>query len=149
MAKVGVKVELNTKKILNKVDNDKVGLFSAHEWKRLINPYTPHRTGALERTVEYKPWKIKYKVPYARYQYYGVLYVDPLYKVGGFTKDGGITWFSRPGITKVATSTPLNYLKDHNPMATSKWDQAAEKAGQKEKLIRAINKYINRIQGGS
>lgn len=140
-----VKVELNVPKILNKVENEKFGNFLAHEWKRLINPYTPHRTGNLERNVTYKPFAIKYVSPYAAYQYYGVLYVDPLYKVGGFTSDGGITWFSRPGIKKVATSTPLNYLKDHNPQATDKWDVAAAKAGQKKKLIEAANLYLKRL----
>jgi hypothetical protein len=145
MANVKAEVRLNVPRILNKVENDKFGLFLAHEWKRLINPYTPHKTGNLERNVEYRPFEIEYLSPYSQYQYYGMLYVDPLYRVGGFTKDGGITWFSRPGIKKVATTTPLNYLKDHNPMATSKWDVAAEKAGQKQKLIKAANLYLKRL----
>ena len=80
--------------------------------------------------------------PYSSYQYYGELYVDPLYKVGGFTNDGGITWFSRPGVKKIASGKPLNYLKDHNKHATSKWDEAAEKAGQKQKLYRTINSAL-------
>lgn len=137
-------VKINTPQVLDKVKNDKFGTFVAHEWKRLINPFTPHRTGNLERNVEYKPFQIKYISPYSQYQYYGMLYVDPLYRVGGFTSDGGITWYSRPGVKKVATSTPLNYLKDHNPQATSKWDVAAVKAGQKQKLIKSINLYLNR-----
>ena len=33
--------------------------------------------------------------------YYGVPYVDPLYKVSGFTNDGGVTWFSRTRSKKV------------------------------------------------
>ena len=137
-------VKINTPQVLDKVKNDKFGTFVAHEWKRLINPFTPHRMGNLERNVEYKPFQIKYISPYSQYQYYGMLYVDPLYRVGGFTSDGGITWYSRPGVKKVATSTPLNYLKDHNPQATSKWDVAAVKAGQKQKLIKSINLYLNR-----
>ena len=145
MAKISAKVELNIPRILDKVENDKFGLFLAHKWKRLINPYTPHRTGNLERNVQYRPFEIEYLSPYSHYQYNGALYVDPLYKVGGFTKDGGITWFSRPGIKKVNTGRPLNYLKDHNPQATDHWDQAAEKAGQKEKLIRAANLYLQKL----
>ena len=145
MADVKVKIELNMPRILNKVENDEFGLFLAREWKRLINPFTPHRDGNLERNVEYKPFEIKYFSPYSQYQYYGVLYVDPLYRVGGFTNDGGITWYSRPGVKKVATSKPLNYLKDHNPQATDHWDVAAEKAGQKEKLIKAANLYLRRL----
>lgn len=145
MAKISAKVELNIPRILDKVENDKFGLFLAHKWKRLINPYTPHRTGNLERNVVYRPFEIEYLSPYSHYQYKGALYVDPLYKVGGFTKDGGITWFSRPGVKKVNTGRPLNYLKDHNPQATDHWDVAAEKAGQKMKLIKAANDYLLRI----
>ena len=140
-----VKVELNIPKIVDKVTNDRFGTFLAHEWKKHINPYTPHRTGNLERNVIYRPFEIEYLSPYSQYQYYGVLYVDPLYRVGGFTNDGGITWFSRPGIKKVPTVTPLNYLRDHNPQATSHWDQAAEQAGQKEKLIEAANLYLRNL----
>lgn len=145
MSTVKAEVKLNVPRILDKVENDRFGLFLAHEWKRLINPYTPHRTGNLERNVLYRPFEIEYLSPYSQYQYYGMLYVDPLYNVGGFTRDGGITWFSRPGIKKISTTTPLNYLKDHNPQATSRWDQAAEKAGQKEKLIEAANDYLRRL----
>jgi hypothetical protein len=145
MANVKAEVVLNMPRILDKVTNDKFGLFLSHEWKRLINPFTPHRTGNLERNVVYRPFEIEYISPYSQYQYYGMLYVDPLYHVGGFTKDGGINWFSRPGIKKVATTKPLNYLKDHNPQATSKWDEAAEKAGQKEKLIKAANLYLQKL----
>ena len=93
-----VTVEINDAKVLDKVTNDNFGLFVAREWKRLINPYTPHRTGNLERNVQIRPFEIEYMSPYSRYQYYGVVYVDPLYQVGGFTKDGGITWYSRPNI---------------------------------------------------
>ena len=145
MADNTIKVILNEPKIINKVQNPEFGLFLAKEWKRLINPWTPHRNGNLERDVVYRPFEIEYISNYSHYQYNGMLYVDPLYKVGGFTRDGGITWFSRPGIKKEPTTTPLNYLKDHNPNATDHWDQAAEKAGQKEKLAKAATLYLQRL----
>lgn len=145
MATITTEIKLNMPRILNKVESDEFGLKLAHEWKRLLNPYTPHRTGNMERNVVYRPFEIEYMEPYSQYQYYGKLYVDPIYQVGGFTKDGGITWFSRKGVKKVATVKPLNYLKDHNPLATSEWDKAAEKAGQKEKLVRIMNRYLNKL----
>ena len=37
MSNVKVSIELNMPRILNKVENDKFGLFLAREWKRLIN----------------------------------------------------------------------------------------------------------------
>ena len=40
-------LNLNDKGIAQKVNNDRFGLLVSHEWKRLINPYTPRDTGAL------------------------------------------------------------------------------------------------------
>lgn len=146
MADVKVHVQLNMPRILNKVENDKFGLFLIKEWKRLINPFTPHRNGQLENNVVYRPFAVTYKEPYSHYMYYGILYVDPVYGVGGFTNDGGITWFSRPGIAKVPSARGFDYRKDHNAQATDHWDAAAEKAGQKQKLVESANKYLRRIK---
>lgn len=141
-----VKVTLNMPKILNKVENDTFGLFLAKEWKRLIDPYTPHRNGLMEQNVSLNPFAITYKMPYSHYMYHGVPYVDPLYGVSGFTNDGGITWFSRPGVKKIPdTSKSFNYSKDPNPQATDHWDQKAAQAGKKEQLISAANKYLRRL----
>nr|DAG32019.1 MAG TPA: Minor capsid protein [Bacteriophage sp.] len=38
----------------------------------------------------------------------------------------------------------FNFRRDANPYATYEWDKAAEKAGQKEKLIKSINQYLAR-----
>lgn len=140
-----VKITLNMPKILNKVENDSFGLFLAKEWHRLITPHTPHREGNLERLVEYQPFAITYKSEYSQYMYYGEIYVDPKYKAGGFTNDGGITWFSRKDVKKVPSGQMLNYRKNPNPYATHHWDKAAEKAGQKEKLIIMANKYLRNL----
>lgn len=141
-----VKITLNMPKILNKVENDTFGLFLAKEWKRLIDPYTPHRNGLLEQNVSLKPFAITYKSPYSHYMYNGVPYVDPLYKVSGFTNDGGVTWFSRPGVKKIPdTSKSFNYSTDPNPQATDHWDQKAAQAGKKEQLISAANRYLGRL----
>ena len=53
--------------------------------------------------------------PYARYQYGGMVMVDP---------DTGSPW-ARPGVTKVLTSRPLTYSQ---PMATDHWFDAAKAA---------------------
>lgn len=145
MADVKVDVKLNMPRILNKVENDNFGLFLAHDWKRLIDPYTPHRDGLMERLVMIQPFTIIYVMPYSHYMYNGIIYVDPLFKVGGFTNDGGITWFSRPGVEKIPSGRKFNYLKDPNPFATDHWDRKAEQAGQKKKLITAANNYLRRL----
>ena len=106
-----VKVVLNEPSILNKVKNDKFGLFLAQEWKRLISPYTPRREGTLEDTAIVRPFEIEYIQPYSHYVYYGETF---------------------------------NFRRDANPYATYEWDKAAEKTGQKEKLIKSANQYLTR-----
>lgn len=67
----GVKIELSEYDFLCVVNNGNFGLFAAQEWKRLISPFTPRRTGALEDTAIVKPWKIEYIQPYASVVYNG------------------------------------------------------------------------------
>lgn len=144
MSDVSIDVKINMPKVLNKVENEAFGLFLIREWKRLINPFTPHRDGNLERNVLYNPFAVTYLSPYAHYMYNGIQYIDPILNVSGFTNDGGITFYSRAGVKKIPSGKPFNYLKEVNPQATDHWDKAAEKAGQKEKLIAAANAYLRR-----
>lgn len=136
-------VKIKDKEILKIIEGDDLGEFASHEWKRIINPYTPHKTGNLERNVEYQPWKFTYLSPYSYYIYNGSLFVDPKYKVGGFTKDG-ITWFSRPCVKKINSGKPLNYSKEHNPKATKEWDKAAIRDKQDKKLANAMQGWVNK-----
>lgn len=145
MPNVGITIKLDMPQIFNKVQNDEFGLFLAQEWKRLIEPYTPYRDGHLAENVECKPFEIIYKSLYARYMYEGFVYVDPIYKKGGFTSDGGITFWSRPGIKKEATNRKFDYSKDTHPQATDHWDKVAEQAGQKVKLTESANRYLRRV----
>lgn len=139
-----IKVKINDREVLKKIEGDDLGKFASHEWKRTINPYTPHRTGNLEQNVEYKPWEFIYFSPHGTYVYNGDLYVDPVFKVGGFTPDGGVTFFSRPGIKKINSGKPLNYSKEHNPKATKEWDKAAIRDKQDKKLARAMQGWVDK-----
>lgn len=136
--------KINFNSIYKKIEGDELGLFASYSWKRHINPYTPHRTGNLERNVTYKPWEFEYLSPYAQYQYNGSQYVDPLYQVGGFTRDGGVTFFSRRNIKKIDSGKPLNYSKEHNKKASKEWDKAAIRDKQDEKLACEIQRWVNR-----
>lgn len=139
---VTVKVAVNESKIERLVTNDNFGLFVAHEWKRLIDPYTPHDTGTLQDTVTYEPFAIKYNAPYAHYIYTGEVYVDPLYNVGGFYKpDYG--WWSRPGVRKIPSGRSFAHFNTNtNPNATDHWDEVAAKSGQVDKLTRILNSAL-------
>lgn len=66
-----IRIDLNEPKIIEKVTNDRFGLFVSNEWKRLINPYTPRDTGTMEDTAKLYPWKIYYIQPYSTRVYYG------------------------------------------------------------------------------
>ena len=68
---MNIKIELNEPNIIRKVTNDRFGLLTANEWKRLIDPYTPRATGMLEETTAFRPFLIHYKMNYAEYVYYG------------------------------------------------------------------------------
>lgn len=140
---MNIKVQLN-KNVLKKINSDTFGLFASHEWHRLINPYTPHLTGKLERNVSYKPWQFTYLSPYSLYQYNGVLFVDPIYQVGGFTNDGGISWFSRRGVKKINSGKPLQYNKEHNSKATKEWDKAAIREKKDKNLASAMQGWVNK-----
>ena len=110
---------MNEPQILEKVQNDRFGLFVSQSWKRLIDPYTPRDTGVLQDTAQIEPWKITYRGAktkngkyYAAYVYYG---------------------------------RDFNF-QHKNPYSTYEWDFAAEQAGQKDKLYRTLN---NALQNGN
>lgn len=143
-------VEGLSKKALERIHQPSVGMMCSKEWHKLCKPYIPVDTGALSSKVEYKPFEIIYKMKYAHYQYTGVVYEDPVYKVAGFQTSSG-AWYSRPGVKKVMRTVPtgnrkvnLQYNKSANPMATDHWDIAAQNAGKDKELAKLINRYVNR-----
>lgn len=120
-----MKININSPQIMAKVTSDRFGLLVSHEWKRLIDPYTPRYTGMLMADVEYKdkveekPFAIHYKVPYASIVYEnsrGVKFIT--------SEDGGV---------------------GRNPSATDHWDIKAAQSGQLNKLYRTLN---NALQSG-
>lgn len=141
--KITVEDKLRLSEIIEREESDELWLFAAHEWRRLIAPYVPRRTGQLMQNVMVEPNTITYKSPYAHYMYNGVVYVDPDYKKGGFTSDGGITFWSRPGVRKKKTTRELHMRRDMNPKASKEWDKAAIKDKQDEKLAEAVARRLD------
>lgn len=58
---------------------------------------------------------------YGHYQYKGIVYVDPKYKVAGWQRPDG-TWYSRKDVEKIPSDRKLQYS---NPMATAEWGKTA------------------------
>lgn len=117
-------------------------------WTKIVNRrisrYMPYRSGALSSKLKYisGPAEITVKAPYAKYQYYGKVMVDPKINAAGFlTKDG--TWRSRKGAVKVLTDRNLTYDTSKNANAGPYWDRllvAAEGAA----MAQEIKAYIRR-----
>lgn len=69
----------------------------------------PRKDGIMiENTREVIPGKIIVDTPYAHYMNTGIKYVDPKYKKGAFYSDTYGYW-SRPGVKKIPSATPLHY----------------------------------------
>ena len=147
MADIGVKAIINERKIKNKLyGNPRLARFAPQQWHKLMRQYTPMRDGNLYRNVQYLDFAIKYTSPYSHYMYNGEIYgpnlaFDENWNPISSTPpwDNVAYWRSKKGQRKSPTGRKFNYLKDRSPYATDHWDLAAEKAGQKDKLYKAIN----------
>lgn len=113
----------------------------ALEALRLCDPLVPFNSGVLKQSA----WitdgggTIVWEQPYAKYQYYGMLMVDPKYKKGAlFSPDYG--FWSRPGVTKELTDTPLEY----HGQGESHWFDKAMQNGGREKLIEVARKEVRK-----
>lgn len=94
-------------------------------------PYVPMRSGSLRNRTRVVGNKIIYPGPYARYLYYGKLYVDP---VTGSP-------FARKGVTKIP-AVPETKLKYYHPGTRSHWFEAA-KSQNKDKWLRVAKKAVD------
>lgn len=119
-------------------------------WTNIVNRrlsrYMPHRpgSGALSSKLKYVsgPAEITVAAPYAKYQYYGKVMIDPEINAAGFlTKDG--TWRSRRGAVKVLTNRPLDYDLTKNERAGPFWDRRLM-AAEKDAMLQEIREYIRR-----
>ena len=90
-----------------------------------IEAYIPMGDGILIKSgiahTRIGSGKLIWRTPYARYLYYGMLMVDPLYHIGAFhdTKTG--RFWSRRGVPKVLTSTKLKF--NDGGIRGSKWPE--------------------------
>lgn len=113
---------------------------------RRISRFMPYRpgSGALSGKLKYisGPAEITVAAPYAKYQYYGKVMIDPKINAAGFlTKDG--TWRSRKGAVKVLTDRPLDYDTTKNERAGPFWDRRLM-AAEGDAMVQEIREYIRR-----
>lgn len=82
---------------------------------------------------------VVYPGPYARYLYYGKVWIDPKINAAGFLTDEG--WFSRKGSRKVPTERDLHISQAVNRKACSHWFEAS-KAQNLKKWVRVADKAV-------
>lgn len=120
--------------------------YAQRYWTNIVNRriarYMPYRSGALSTKLKYisGPAEITVAAPYARYQYYGKVMIDPNINAAGFlTKDG--TWRSRKGAVKVLTGRNLQYDTTKNALAGPLWDRRLI-AAEGNAMVEEMRGYI-------
>lgn len=111
---------------------------------REMDSYVPFRTGTLKNQRLVEPGKITYTQPYATFQYYGKVMVDPdTGKAAFFSEDYG--FWSRPGVAKVVTDRDLTY--NGAPQRGAFWDVRCWKERGK-KITQQFAAMIDKTTGG-
>lgn len=112
-----------------------------------ITRYMPYRTGALATKLKFikSPTEIEVLGPYARYQYYGEVMVDPETRAAGF-KDKDGQWKSRRGVPKVRSGRPIQYTKTKHPLAGPFWDRRLM-AAEGAQIAKELQTYVDRKAG--
>ena len=105
---------------------DKAQKFIDSECLRLMKPYTPFRSGVMEKSAtlgtKIGSGKIVYNSPYARYQYYGVVYGPNI----PIKENGVLVGFYSPQ-KKYRTNRQLSYDKSRHPQAQRLWFEVMKK----------------------
>ena len=108
----------------------------ANTWlcEEIINDtdqFVPARTGVLAMNVHRQGHTIVYASPYARFQYYGKVMIDP---ATGST-------FAPKGVRKALTDKNLKYSKSMHKNARSHWFEAS-KAINQDHWLEGVRKIL-------
>lgn len=110
--------------------------YAAKQWHRLYKKYVPWDQGALYGQATFAPKEITHTVPYAHYQYEGIVYA---YNMPIAEGNRVVGHFSTKNRKKKPTGRKLQYT---DPKASAKWDRAAAPT-QLPKLARELQAYID------
>lgn len=151
MNSIKLNVTINNKAIAQKIDSllDESTMIEVHDLlSKMCDPYVPMDEGPLSQHIEITKEGVRYREPYAHYQYIGEVY-GPNIPVKD--KEGNIIrWFSIPGMKKNPTGRPINYNKEKHALATHHWDEAMIRdkgdvflKGVQDILIRRAKELLN------
>lgn len=136
MATVKLKWNGGTQAVLRRLNMESGGAVQAALDNAIVRssaPYCPFDSGTLSQTVVgVGTGEITYVVPYAQFQYYGMLMVG----------ENGSPW-AKLGETKHLTNIPLNYNKEKNPLAGPHWFERA-KADHKDDWLKEAKAAVGK-----
>lgn len=110
---------------------EKANAWLVEEIIKDTDPFVPARTGVLAMNVQRHGHTIVYASPYARFQYYGKVMIDP---ATGST-------FAPKGTRKVLTDRNLKYSKGMHKNARSHWFEAS-KALNETRWMEGVRKIL-------
>lgn len=142
MGKADVVCTFNLKdcmKALGVNERGRVQRFVANEVLRLCDPYVPLDEGQLKGSGHIEnATDVVWNTPYAKYQYYGIVYEDPNINAAGFlTADG---WRSRKGAVKVPTNRRLTY--QNGALRGDHWVDRMMQNGGREEIEAGARKEV-------
>lgn len=111
---------------------EKANAWLVEEIIKDTDPFVPARTGVLAMNVQRHGHTIVYASPYARFQYYGKVMIDP---ATGST-------FAPKGVRKVLTERDLKYSKAMHKHAQSHWFEAS-RAVNEEHWREGVRKILS------
>lgn len=141
--KLNVKVKMNpVNKIIKDHGLDKDGRVVRRlrdTSDRLMMPFIPGGAGGQLAKLKTYPsnHEIKYTSPYAKYQYYGKMYISPKLGVSGILLKSD-RWWSPKGEKKTPTSKKL---KNHTSGTGPKWDKLMLQR-REDDLVKDVENYI-------
>lgn len=108
---------------LNLEEAGKVQRFFSDTILRRSDKYVPFESGILKNSgmVSADGESITYTSPYARYLWYGDLYVDPVYLIGAFHDPVTGRFWSRPGVQKIKDPRGRKLQLNGAPMRGERW----------------------------
>lgn len=126
-------------------ERGRVQQFVTNEVLKLSDPYIPFDTGALKQSGHIENgtdivWGPPGAGPYARYQWGGKVWIDPVINAAGFKTPNG--WRSRKGAIKVPTDRDLKY--QNGPLRGGHWVDRMMQNGGKEKIEDGARKVAAR-----
>jgi hypothetical protein len=122
------KVDVNfdgLERVIDRLSGDNLRISVTEEILRQSHDYAPFKQGELANSGHSvdSGKALEYNTPYARYDWYGKLYVDPITGKGAFHDPQSGRFWSRPNVQKVPTDRDLNF--NGAPKRGSHWVERA------------------------